>query len=88
MEALALVLQDGDGPQIEAVLERREPVLNRLRAIGQTHRELVVGNIALQATAARERELLELANRRRSELRRLMVDQRQKATLEKAYGVA
>lgn len=87
-EAFALLLQDGDGPQIEALLERRQSVLNRLRTIGQTHKELVVGNIALQATAARERELLDLAQRRKSELRRMLADQRQKTSLERAYGVA
>lgn len=87
-EALALLLQDGEGSQIDALLERRQPVLNRLRAIGQAHKELVIGNITLQATAAREKELLDLAQRKRSELRKRMADQRLKSKIERAYGVA
>jgi hypothetical protein len=87
-EALALVLQDGEGPQIDALLERRQPVLNRLRTIGQSHKELVIKNATLQATAAREKELLDLAQRRRSELRKRLADQRQKSKIEKAYGLA
>jgi len=87
-DALAVAIERGDASEMDPLLDAREPLLLRLRQIGLANRSLVLSDEAVRAMAARESELLQQAQRRRSELRQKLFDFRQKATLEQAYGVA
>lgn len=87
-DALTVALEQGEGAEIEALIDAREPLLVRLRQIGLANRGLVLSDETVKAMAARENELLQQAQRRRSELRRALYDIRRKASLEQAYGVA
>jgi len=87
-DALEAAIEHGESSEMDPLLEAREPLLIRLRQIGLANRSLVLSDETVRAMAARETELLLLAQRRRNELRRSIHDFRQKATLEQAYGVA
>lgn len=87
-DALTVALEQGEGAEIDALIDAREPLLMRLRQIGLANRSLVLSDDAVKAMASREAELLQQAQRRRSELRRALFDIGRKASLEAAYGVA